>query len=354
MKSRDALNLLADITSTQWGMVTSAQAAALGISRLDLNRLTTVGQLERLAHGIYKDSGAPSDEFEDLRAAWLSTEPKRTGSDRLHDAARGVVIAGASSARLHQIGDLWEDRHNFVAPTRRQSQRPDLRYRTRDLDPQDVTIVGGLPVMTVERTIADLVDDVGELSLVADTLRDAALKQALDHDRLRVLLEPLAARHGFRKGDGQALLDRLMEIAGVDAESVARRVAIDPRLGSLVAANYLDGLDDVDIQRIMGPAFQRIVDTVQANTNATSTNVLENSLENVRSHSEAVLASLARSGALDVLTKSLRNYAAASDVAASMSQAWSKNLHSNLTIKLESMTPTPALEKALEKAFGDD
>ena len=98
------------------------------------------------------------------------------------------------------------------------------------LDPQDVTLVDGLPAMTMERTIADLVEEVGDISLVADALRDASRKRNLDLGRLRELLAPLAQRNGLR-GDGAALLDRLMEIAGIDADAVARRIAADTRAG---------------------------------------------------------------------------------------------------------------------------
>lgn len=81
--------------------------------------------------------------------------------------------------------------------------------------------------MTLERTIADLVDEVGELSLVADTLWDASTKRDVDFARLEVLLESLAARNGFQKNDGRAFLNRLMKIVGVDDESRARRIASD-------------------------------------------------------------------------------------------------------------------------------
>ncbi len=233
MKSTEALRMLAELTSYQWGMVTSAQASMRGITRLDLSRLAEAGHLTRLAHGVYMDAGAPGDEFDDLRAAWLSTEPKRPGYERNKDHPSGVVIAGPSAARLHSIGDLWADRHDFVSPVRRQSQRRDIRYRQRALDPRDVTLVEGLPTMTIERTIADLVEDLAELSLVADALRDASHKRILDVDRLRDLLAPLAERNGFRKGDGAALLNRLMEIAGIDADSLARLLARSPSYATL-------------------------------------------------------------------------------------------------------------------------
>jgi predicted transcriptional regulator of viral defense system len=233
MKSTEALRILAELTSYQWGMVTSAQASMRGITRLDLSRLAEAGHLTRLAHGVYMDAGAPGGDFDDLRAAWLSTEPRRLAYERNKDRTSGVVIAGASAARLHRIGDLWADRHDFVSPVRRQSQRREIRYRQRVLDPRDVTLVEGLPTMAIERTIADLVEDLAELSLVADALRDASHKRILDVDRLRDLLAPLAERNGFPKGDGAALLNRLMEIAGIDADSLARLLARSPSYRTL-------------------------------------------------------------------------------------------------------------------------
>jgi len=233
MKSTEALRILAELTSYQWGMVTSAQASMRGITRLDLSRLAEAGHLTRLAHGVYMDAGAPGDEFDDLRAAWLSTEPKRLAEERIRDRAGGVVIAGESATRLQHIGDFRALQHNFVSPARRQSQRREIRYRQRALDPRDVTLVEGLPVMTIERTIADLVEDLKDLSLVADTLRDASGERILDLDRLRELLVPLAERNGFRKADGRALLDRLMEIAGIDVESLSRLLAASPTYNSL-------------------------------------------------------------------------------------------------------------------------
>ncbi|WP_051215631.1 type IV toxin-antitoxin system AbiEi family antitoxin domain-containing protein [Granulicoccus phenolivorans] len=256
MKSDEALRVLAEVTASQWGLVTSAQAGARGVSRLDLSRLTQAGHLDRLTHGVYRDAGTPADRFEDLRAAWLSTEPATLGETRLRDRAAGVVVAGASAARLHEIGDLWADRHEFVAPTRRQSQRPEIRYRQRSLDPRDVTQVQGLPAMTIERTIADLVEDVGDLSLASGALGDAVTRRPLDLERLRALLAPLAERNGLRRHDGDALLARLLEIAGVDVETVAGRIAADPVLGPRVTAKYLGGLTQEELAQMTAPELQ--------------------------------------------------------------------------------------------------
>jgi predicted transcriptional regulator of viral defense system len=246
MKTSEALRDLADVTAGQWGMVTTAQAGALGVTRLRLSRLAEAGHLERLAHGVYKDTGAPGDEFDDLRAAWLSTEPKRLAEDRLSEAASGVVVGSTSAAFLHNVGDSWASRHEFVAPVRRQSQRDEIRFRQRTLADRDVTIVQGVPVMRIERTLADLLEDLGDRSLVADALGAAMKTYPVDLDHLSELLSPLAERNGFKKNDGAALLGNLTESAGLDLDSVARRITANPALGARVAAEYLQTLLSTD------------------------------------------------------------------------------------------------------------
>ena len=251
MKARDALRELAEISASQWGMVTSAQAAARGVTRLDLSRLTESGDLVRLAHGVYKDAGAPSGAHLDVRAAWLSSDPARLASDRLGDGHRGVVVSGQTAAWLHDIGDLRSNRTELTTPVRRQTQRSDLHYRRRDLPVEDVTIRDGLPVTTPERTIADLVEDRTDLSIVADALRDASRKSELDLGLLVDSLAPLAERNGHRKGDGVALLDQLLVIAGIDRETIAKQIASLDGIGALVARNYLMHLPKIDLAALI-------------------------------------------------------------------------------------------------------
>lgn len=247
MKARNALRELAEMSASQWGMVTSAQAATRGVTRLDLSRLTGSGDLIRLAHGVYKDAGAPSGAHLDVRAAWLSSDPARLASDRLDDGHRGVVVSGQTAAWLHDIGDLRSNRTELTSPVRRQTQRADLHYRRRELLEEDVTIRDGLPVTTPERTIVDLVEDRTDLSIVADVLRDASRKSELDLELLANSLAPLAERTGHRKGDGVALLDQLLVIAGIDLEAIARQIASLDGIGALVARNYLMHMPKIDL-----------------------------------------------------------------------------------------------------------
>ncbi|MDO5066713.1 MAG: type IV toxin-antitoxin system AbiEi family antitoxin domain-containing protein [Propionibacteriaceae bacterium] len=210
MKSREALQRIAEVTASQWGLVTSAQARLLGISHMHLTRLNEAGELIRLTHGVYRLAGAPSPQHELLRAAWLATDPGLQAHERLTHPHLEVVVSGESAAALLSIGNFRAAHNEFTCPRRRQTGRPDVQFRHRDLAPVDVTLREGLPVTTPERTIADLVEARQDLGTVTDALRDASRQTTLNLDHLRQLLAPLARRNGCRPDDGAALLEVLL------------------------------------------------------------------------------------------------------------------------------------------------
>ncbi len=348
MKSTEALRTLADVTAYQWGMVTSAQASMHKITRLDLSRLAEAGHLERLAHGVYKDAGSPASRFDNLRAAWLSTEPKTMGEARIKDNTNGVVVAGETAADLHGIGDFRALRHDFVSPTRRQSQRQEIRYRQRTLEPRDVMLVEGLPVMTMERTIADLVDDNKDLSLVGDALRDASSKRTLDLQRLRELLAPFATRDGFKKGDGDALLQRLMEIAGIDLDALAVRVAGDETLGSLVAAKYVGGLTKTDLNRIiMTPEMEKSLRAINDSLAATLQRALAPQLAEINASSQALVANLLKNSGIDEVLRKFSTQVASPELVKALGQGFAA---ANETSSIGPQTL--AIARAAQKANG--
>jgi predicted transcriptional regulator of viral defense system len=138
---------------------------------MNLSRLAESGDLVRLAHGVYKDAGAPGGEHDELRAAWLASDPRRLAWDRLKERPGAVVVSGESAASLHGVGNLRGMRSGFTTAQRKQTQRPDVRYRTQVLASDDVTVREGLPVTTLERTIADLVGARTQLDHVGARLR---------------------------------------------------------------------------------------------------------------------------------------------------------------------------------------
>jgi predicted transcriptional regulator of viral defense system len=350
VKSKDALRVLAEITAYQWGMVTSAHASMHGVTRLDLSRLAADGQLERLAHGVYKDAGAPAGPHDDLKAAWLSTDPKTPGEARIKDLANSAVVAGESAADLHGIGDLRPLRHEFVSRERRQSQRSTIRYRQRVLDPRDVTLVDGLPVMTMERTVADLVEEVGDLSLVADALRDASRTRDLDLDRLRSLLAPLAQRNGLKKGGGAALLGRLMEIAGIDPDAVARRVAAIASLGSRVAANYLANLSQEELGRlVMTPQMQQTMHSIQDSVAEKLRSSMALQFADFDATAERVGAELFKRSGLDEVAQRISAQLVTSDLIEKLGREWAVTLGEGITLTPEMSAVIRESQKAVTR-----
>lgn len=257
MRSRQALETLAGLSSAQWGMFTSAQAAQRGVSRLDLSRLAEAGLVERVLHGVYRDAGAAGDEFEGLRAAWLAIVPSREAHLRLQSPTGDVVVSGVSAAQLHGVGDFREDHYEFTSQVRRQSQRQGVRITVRSMGDDDVTLRHGLPTTTVERTLADLVAARHDLTLVASALGDAMRQGSVDLEDLARRLAPLAARNGLPKGAGDAFVERLLQLAGLDAAATVRRLAGIESIAAPIAAEYFAEL------RYQAQRFEELVAQVQ-------------------------------------------------------------------------------------------
>ena len=226
--------ILEELAAGQWGLFTTAQARARGVSRTNLSHRERDGRLERLAHGVYRLGGVPAAPLDDLRAAWMSTEPMvlawgRAGTPR-------VVMGGAAAAAVHECGDINPVPYRLITSERRQTQRTGLVYSRRQLDSRDVVVVGGLPVTSIERTVADLVDEIGDLSLVGDVLADATRgERAVDLEHLGLLLTPFATRYGHPRGDGPALMEQLRRSAGLDDVAAARALVRRPAIGAALA-----------------------------------------------------------------------------------------------------------------------
>lgn len=212
MKRQSAFHQLSPLMATQWGLVTTAQAQHVGVSRSTLNKLETEGKLERLLKGVYRNTSAPSERFESIHAAWLSIYPQRTAEERLQDPIPDAVASSHTAAWLLGIGDIVPEPYCFSTPVRKQTQRTGITLRTRKYHPESLTNREGLPVTTIEQTIADLIEDGTDLSLVSDIFlnADAEMITNLNRPYLAELLAPYAKRNGFPNKDGEKLLQELL------------------------------------------------------------------------------------------------------------------------------------------------
>ncbi|MGL5826242.1 MAG: type IV toxin-antitoxin system AbiEi family antitoxin domain-containing protein [Nocardioides sp.] len=216
------LTSLAAIAEQRWGLVTTAQAKAAGVTRQQMSRWSSSGVLERVAQGVYRMAGAPPQQHEEVYATWLALGGATTPGPA--PGVSSVVTAGITAAVVHGLGDFFLDEFEFIVPTRKVTRLPGVRLRVRQLTREEVFPVGGLPALTVERTIADLVEQWVDLSLVAGVVRDAvAAGRLISPDRLVGYLERVAATQKRTGAEGgRALAHHLFELAGVFPDGWAR------------------------------------------------------------------------------------------------------------------------------------
>lgn len=241
-------------------MLTAAQATGQGVARSTLLRREQSGALERVRSSVYRLVGAPVSRLDDIRAAWLASEPGVQAWERL--AAPDVIVGGAAAAWVHQIGDLYPSPIRLYTTTRRQTKDDDIKYSTRRLPPEDIAVLDGLPVTTRERTIADLLDEPGaDLSLVADALRDAERSDSdIDVDRLISLLNAHSKRLGY--ASGASLYEHLRSLTRVDEERL-RNLLVHTNLPDLV-----ESLANDRVQGVLAPVFEALAKQINSDQTA--------------------------------------------------------------------------------------
>lgn len=237
----DVAARVSELAARQWGLLTTSQSEAEGITRLQLARLADAGVIERFGRGIYAIPAAV-DERTPLRAAWLSLSPSELAEERLADPPSAGVLSHTSAASLHSLGDLLDDEPEITMSSRKQSRRG-IRLHRATLRADEVTLVEGLPVTTPARTIADLLRDGHDPSHVAEIAGDALWRHLASRHEMSAALEPLARRNG--QPHGAALLEHLLDLVGLSGRALATNLAASDLGKALVEAGQLSAIESI-------------------------------------------------------------------------------------------------------------
>jgi hypothetical protein len=217
-----ALGVVSQYTADQWGLVTAAQAKAVGVGAMTLARLVDAGLLERVRHGCYLSTSAPAQPHVRERAAWLLLNPTVPAWERPRLDPDGGVLSHSSATVLHELGDLLGETVEITVPRRRVTREPGVRMRLAALTEDEVTLVDGLPVTTVERTILDLLGDHLDGGHIGQVIYDTLVAGQVDPKRLIAGMGGFARRYGIAGKDGRALLEDLLVQAGHRPEDLNR------------------------------------------------------------------------------------------------------------------------------------
>lgn len=188
------LDHLAASARAQSGLLTNAQLEAAGMQPGAVKYRTRVGGLERVAPGVRRVGGTPITWRQRLEAACLATGPLSAASHRSALALWGLIT--------------WEDVP--VEITVVYERDPDgcdaVVHRSKDLLPQDIELVDGIPCTSVVRTLVDA-GAVLQDRTVERLLERALVRQLTTVAEVRDFMERVAARG--RRGVG--VMRRVLE-----------------------------------------------------------------------------------------------------------------------------------------------
>lgn len=217
MASSNHLKAITQLAESE-GVFTTAQAERMAVPRDALHDAFASGRVERIMRGAYRLVGSGASFTDELVAAWKLTSPAQFTHERIRVSDwDGVTVGGATASALHEIGNLHLSPYRIYAPRRINSRNTATSFAKRTVSRSDVMFSHGVLVTRLERTVFDLIVDNEDLSLVADTLRDAWwLYRDFDFDRLAGLLRGQYNREKAQKLYTDLLADSgLAETAGV-------------------------------------------------------------------------------------------------------------------------------------------
>lgn len=258
MRESRVLEELEIFGSSQWGLVTSAQARGLGIERLWLSRMSVRGMLQRIRHGVYALPSAQYGPLQDLRAAWLATDASLPAEDRLK-VDDPVIVSHASAAGVYHLGEVIAARHEFSSPTRRQTTQKNLRFHRCEVPARDITWVEGLPVTSVARTVGDLAASAMDVDHLATVIRNAVEAHHVPLSDLAERLFPHIDAYGAVSGTG--LVHSLLDHAGYAPERDPAVAKVWDVLSQRLHANLRESDVSTALQKTSGEANVSIPST---------------------------------------------------------------------------------------------
>ena len=172
---------IARLAERQHGIVGRSQLLRLGASKRAIEYRVESGRLHPVHRGVYAVGHRLVPVEGPCMAAVLAVGP---------DAVASYRSAGARWAIL-RYGPRWVE----ITAARALRSRPGLRIYRAALPPDEITIVDGIPVTTVARTLLDLAAVV-DFARLERALHEAEIRGLWDFASLRELLDRYPRRRG--------------------------------------------------------------------------------------------------------------------------------------------------------------
>jgi predicted transcriptional regulator of viral defense system len=165
MKNNPDYNCLFEIAEDQAGYFSSSQAVERGFSWERLSNSVKSGKFRRVSSGIYRFQQYPESRFEDLFIALLKT-------------GKNSVLSHVTALSVYQLSDALPGEIHVTIPRTASRRRPGIKFHTKSIGQNEITLYEGLRITTVERTIIDLFEsgfDPGQLRQAVDQALERGL-----------------------------------------------------------------------------------------------------------------------------------------------------------------------------------
>jgi len=188
------------IASTQFGAISIAQLAKIGVDEHVRHRWVKMGLLVRLGPRTYAVVGS-AESFE--RGAWAA----------MTDAEGSGYVAGRTGARLHGLdGFIGDDIEVLVTRKKRGLKSPYLVASTKlPLTLEHTVTINGIRCLTAERLILDSPLFGFDRAETENAIDSAIRLRLVSEQRLR---SRVIGRHRRGINGGRALLDALVDTGG--------------------------------------------------------------------------------------------------------------------------------------------
>lgn len=182
------INALQSEAYQQAGYFTATQARAHRVSPQLLDHYVRTGRFERRRRGLYRLSGFPSGEHDEIREAWLAVGPDK------------AVVSHVSALALLALSDHIPDAvHLVVSRRHRGLRRPPgvIVHTSASEDPVPTVWRDGIAATAPARTIVDVAHELQPDQLVMAVRQALAqglltrpqLEEEADHQHRRPIID---------------------------------------------------------------------------------------------------------------------------------------------------------------------
>ncbi|HWE15253.1 MAG TPA: type IV toxin-antitoxin system AbiEi family antitoxin domain-containing protein [Solirubrobacteraceae bacterium] len=208
---------LAKLAAEQHGVVSRAQLLRRGYSKRAIETRLATGRLHRIHRRVY----AVGHTKLTLRGRWMAA---------VLACGEGAVVSHRDAAALHGLCRPGSGPIHVTAPGRCNVKGIRCHRARHPLDPRDVTVIDGIPVTTLERTLLDLAEAATRRQF-AQAIEQAEREDKLDQHRIDALLARSPGRRGVKP---------LKEaLAGLADEPAWMQSELERRFRSLTRAHRL-------------------------------------------------------------------------------------------------------------------